>query len=147
MPKTLVPEVRNCPIKMTMQNTPIGKKWTLLLVRNMIFGQNRFGEMLRTNNGLSGKVLNERLKEMIECGLVVRIENGEVEYHLTEMGRELNKILYEVSMFGAKYFQPEVFGEEVPHESLVDIFGNGFKLDPVEIEFNKQPEIYLIPGE
>jgi len=65
-----------------------------------------------------------------------------IEYHLTEKGADLNKILYELSMFGAKHYTEEVFGvDQITDEEAIDIFGYGFKLDKHEIDFHKSPVI------
>lgn len=103
-------------------------------------------DFLKTNPGLSGKVLSSRLRGM-EIDKLVKKEVYNttpvlIEYHLTQNGAAMNKILYELSMFGAKYYPEEVFGKSnVPNEAAIDIFGSAFKLQDDAIAFNKTPLI------
>ncbi|MCH8908579.1 MAG: helix-turn-helix transcriptional regulator [Candidatus Heimdallarchaeota archaeon] len=139
-------EVIKCPIQVSFDRTSIGKKWTLTILRDLIFGMKRFMDFLKTNPGLSGKVLSARLREM-EIDKLVKKEVYSttpvlIEYHLTQKGAAMNKILYELSMFGAKYYPEEVFGESnVSNEAAIDIFGSAFKLQDDAIAFNKAPII------
>ncbi len=94
-----------CPISTAMEY--IGKKWTLEIIRDLFFGKKHFNEILESNkkpNGLlSGKTLSERLKELVENGIIVKhiIKSFPIstEYNLTEKGRALNKVLYELAVF------------------------------------------------
>lgn len=135
-----------CPIQVSFYRTSIGKKWTLAILRDLIFGTKRFKNFLDTNPGLSGKVLSERLKEMEADNLVKKVIFNStpilIEYHITQKGADMNKILYELSMYGAKYYPQEVFGEEtVPDKTAIEIFGSAFKLEESLIIFNKAPEV------
>jgi DNA-binding HxlR family transcriptional regulator len=73
----------------------------------------QFSNFLKTNPELSAKVLSQRLKEMQSEGLITKkvIETTPitVEYELTSKGAALNKILYELSMYGAKYYTENIF--------------------------------------
>ena len=99
-----------CPIQTTLDY--IWKKWTLVLIRDLFYGRRRFKEFLEANPGLSSKVLSERLRELVRNGLVekkvVSTNPVLIEYTLTERGRSLNKVLYEMAMFGVKEYSCEL---------------------------------------
>lgn len=83
-----------------MVETIYGCKWSLtvyLLIANDI---NRPGEMVRSVEGLSTKVLNSCLRKNIEFGILERIEFAEipprVEYHVTPLGQKFIRILDEI---------------------------------------------------
>ncbi len=86
----------------------MGKRWTGLILRVLIEGNCRFSEILDTVDGLSSRLLTERLKEMEELGMVTRVVKSEypikVEYHLTEMGLSLAPILEDMQQFAEKWF-------------------------------------------
>ncbi len=136
--------VKQCPIRVAMERTSIGKKWTLLLIRNILFGMDTFSDMMRTNPGLSSKVLNENLRQMMDEGLINRVEikPRDVRYTLTPMGRDLNRVLFEISRFGAKHFPDEVF-EDKPPVDPVGFFGKQFRIPDDEIEVMRKPVVSL----
>src|SRR5438094_10207194 len=73
----------------------LGRKWTLLILRDMAFLKlDRFGQILRNNPGLTPRVLSRRLDQMEEEGLVERIERPDsVVYRLTARGEDAVFIL------------------------------------------------------
>lgn len=87
--------VAKCPIEKTLGM--IGKKWVILILRDLLGGTRRFSDLLQSLNGISPKTLSERLKDLEEDGLVTRKPYPEipprVEYSLTNKGRSLNGIL------------------------------------------------------
>jgi DNA-binding HxlR family transcriptional regulator len=93
--------MEKCPIETALRY--IGKKWTFEIVRDLFFGRTHFNEFLESNPSLSGKVLSERLKELIENGIIEKkVLNSfpiSVEYNLTKKGRALNKVIYELAIF------------------------------------------------
>ncbi len=85
----------------------LSKKWALALVKDLFLGAKKFNDFLELNPSLSNKVLSDQLKRLIEFGFiaknVISITPLKAEYELTQMGRDLNKLLYEKIVFGAKY--------------------------------------------
>jgi DNA-binding HxlR family transcriptional regulator len=137
-------QVKRCPIEVAFYRTSMGKKWTLTIIRDLTFGKTRFTDFLKTNPSLSSKVLAERLKELETDGVIkkqlVSDSPRTYAYHLTNKGKALNKVLYELSMFGSRFYPEEVFGEcNIPSEEATEIFGYGFKLPDDEVEFNRSP--------
>ncbi|MDT8717540.1 helix-turn-helix transcriptional regulator [Clostridium sp. 19966] len=83
----------------------IGSKWTFLIIRDLLIdGRLRFGDLLRSLEGVSPKTLSLRLKELEKYGLVNRIVYPEipprVEYELTEKGKKLEPIFIELKKWG-----------------------------------------------
>ena len=75
----------------------VGCKWTLHVLAQVRAGINRPGRLVRTAEGLTTKVLNERLTKLVRYGVLSKVSHPEVpprvEYHLTELGTRLNGIL------------------------------------------------------
>ena len=110
-----------CPVFNTL--SIIGKKFTLLLLRNMIFlKQKRFNEFLNSIEEINPKTLSIRLKELEKDGLIKREVFNEtpvrIEYYLTEKGEALQPILEQMGLFSIKYCCEMVF--ENPYPSKID---------------------------
>lgn len=79
------------------------KKWTIPIIKGLFCDCKNFKGFLELNPGLSSKVLAERLKELEEKGVVEKIvlnsPAGQTEYYLTEKGRRLNRIIFEMFNF------------------------------------------------
>ena len=106
-----------CPINNTFQI--IGKKFTVLILRNMIYlNQIRFNKLLNSIEGINAKILSLRLKEMEKDGLIRRKIYNEspirIEYEMTEKGMALEPILEQMSAFSMKYFPKEIFKNGKP---------------------------------
>jgi DNA-binding HxlR family transcriptional regulator len=95
-----------CPV---FQNTVelIGRRWSGAIIRTLLSGSVRFGEILARVPGLSDRLLSERLRELESAGIVTRSVFPEVpvriEYHLTEKGRELEQIVAAIDSWGARW--------------------------------------------
>ena len=87
-------EIPACPVEMTLML--IGDRWKMLIVRHLLTGTKRFGELKKSLTGISQKILTDRLRIMEEHGLVNRKIYAElpprVEYSLTEFGRSLKSV-------------------------------------------------------
>ena len=83
----------------------LGRKWTLLIVRDLAFLKlTRFGEFRRNNPGLSARVLSRRLREMEREGLVVReVAEKSIRYHLTARGEDAALIVLAFLNYGLKH--------------------------------------------
>lgn len=95
----------DCPIERTLN--VIGKKWTILILRDLLKGTKRFNELLGSLEGISPKTLSERLKDLEDSGVIRREVYPEipprVEYSLTAKGRSLNKILEAMMEWGSTH--------------------------------------------
>lgn len=83
----------------------LGRKWTLLVLRDIAFLKlNRFGPILRNNPGLTPRVLSRRLKQMQREGLVNRISQAaSVHYELTKRGEDAVFILLAFLRYGLRH--------------------------------------------
>lgn len=94
-----------CPVETTL--TLIGDKWKVLILRDLMPGTKRFGELKRSIGSVSQKVLTAQLRDMEEGGLVLRRVYAEVpprvEYSLTDLGKSLKPILDAMQNWGEKY--------------------------------------------
>lgn len=90
-----------CPVDKTLNL--FNKKWSIQIIRDMFFGKKHFKEFQEDKPNLSNKVLSNCLKELEENGLIEkRVLNTApvtTEYYLTEYGKSMNKIVYELAMF------------------------------------------------
>lgn len=98
-------ELPSCSVETTL--LLIGGKWKVLILRDLINGTKRFGELKKSINSISQKVLTQQLREMEEDGLVERTVYAEVpprvEYSLTEDGMSLKPVLNSMLTWGKQY--------------------------------------------
>ena len=98
-------ELPACPVETTL--TLIGDKWKVLILRDLMPGTKRFGELKKSIGTVSQKVLTAQLRAMEESGLVHREVYAEVpprvEYSLTELGKSLKPILDSLWAWGEAY--------------------------------------------
>ena len=84
-----------CPVETTLML--IGDKWKVLILRDLMPGTKRFGELKKSIGTISQKVLTAQLRDMERSGLLIRTVYAEVpprvEYSLTDLGRSLKPIL------------------------------------------------------
>lgn len=90
-----------CPVDVTLNL--FNKKWSIQIIRDMFFGKKHFNEFKEDKPKLSNKVLSNCLKELEENGLIEKVVLNTTpvttEYHLTEYGKSMNRIVYELAMF------------------------------------------------
>lgn len=98
-------ELPACPVETTL--TLIGDKWKVLILRDLMPGTKRFGELKKSVGNVSQKVLTAQLRAMEASGLVNRKVYAEVpprvEYSLTELGKSLKPILDAMYAWGKAY--------------------------------------------
>ena len=98
-------ELPACPVETTLML--IGDKWKVLILRDLMDGTKRFGELKKSIGTVSQKVLTAQLRDMEEKGLLTRKVYAEVpprvEYTLTETGYSLKPILDAMVVWGTDY--------------------------------------------
>ena len=103
-----------CPIETTLNL--IGNKWKFLIIRDLLRGTKRFGELKKSisatkNQTISQAVLTQNLRELEEAKILTRKVYAEVppraEYALTPLGESLKEILESLAMWGEKYKNKE----------------------------------------
>ena len=96
-----------CPINLTLE--VVGDKWSLLVIRDMIFGNRRhFRELLtRSEEGIASNILADRLKRLVEQGIISKADDPTHKqknvYSLTDKGIALLPVLAQMSAWGRKY--------------------------------------------
>jgi DNA-binding HxlR family transcriptional regulator len=96
-----------CPINLTLE--VVGDKWSLLVIRDMMFGNRRhFRELLtKSDEGISSNILADRLKTLLEAGIISWADDPSHKqkgiYSLTEQGIELLPVLAQMAGWGFKY--------------------------------------------
>lgn len=87
----------------------IGSKWRVFVLRDLMAGPKRFGELRRSIDGISHKVLTENLRGMENDGLIARSVSPEpqprVEYRLTPLGESMRPILRQLEIWGKWYYE------------------------------------------
>jgi len=85
----------------------LGKRWTGLIIRTLLNGQNRFSDIAEAIPNMSARMLTERFKELEKEGLVIRKVYPEtpvrIEYELTEKGHELQVVMDEIQKWAEKW--------------------------------------------
>jgi DNA-binding HxlR family transcriptional regulator len=110
------PELKSCPIETTFKT--IGKKWTVLIIREMFRGTTQFNRFLENIDGITPKVLTERLRELEKFGIVTRRIVSEypirVEYEMTDLGKEFEPVLLAAASFSMRNMPKIVFKDGKP---------------------------------
>ena len=98
-------ELPACPVETTLML--ISDKWKVLILRDLLPGTKRFGELKKSLGTVSQKVLTAQLREMEGSGLLTRTVYPEVpprvEYTLTELGYSLKPVLDAMQSWGEAY--------------------------------------------
>ena len=119
-----------CPVDRTLNL--INKKWSIQIIRDMFFGKKHFKEFSEDKPNLSNKVLSNCLKELEENGLIEkRVLNTtpvSTEYHLTEYGKSMNRIVYELAMFTLEDEKDKGYSDET-RAALKNTFKETLKID------------------
>ena len=104
-----------CPLARATE--VLGERWTLLVVRELLLGPQRFSDLLRRLSGVSSSVLADRLARLEVRGVVERRElpppAGATVYELTETGQGLLPVLIELSRWGAHFLEPPAAGDHL----------------------------------
>lgn len=119
-----------CPVDKTLNL--ISKKWSIQIIRDMFFGKKHFKEFKEDKPKLSNKVLSNCLKDLEENGLIEkRVLNTTpvtTEYYLTDYGRSMNRIVYELAMFTLDDELDDTYPEDKRAE-LKDDFKRTLQID------------------
>ena len=103
--KKLPSNLPACPVEVTL--LLLSNKWTILILRDLLTGTKRFGELKKSLSGVSQKVLTANLRSLEEKGIIEREVFPKVpprvEYKLTELGKTLEPILDSMHAWGEFY--------------------------------------------
>jgi DNA-binding HxlR family transcriptional regulator len=111
------PNHRACPIEQTFRI--VGKRWTVVILRELFLGANRFGRIKSGVGRINPKVLSDRLKELEDTGIVNRsVTPGrpvQIEYSLTEKGGKLLPLLFSAAAYSLGNCPEVVFKDGKPY--------------------------------
>ena len=129
-----------CPIAFTLDI--IGDKWTLLIIRDMIFeGRCYFGEFLEAKEKIATNILTDRLKRLEDCEIISKTQDPEHQkkyiYKLTPKGVDLTPIILEIILWGAKNDPNTTTPKELFRRMKKD--KSGFIQEVVEAAKNHKP--------
>jgi DNA-binding HxlR family transcriptional regulator len=101
----------------------LGERWTLLIVRELLCGSRRFGEIQRGIPRISRTMLASRVRELADAAVIERLDgDGGPEYRLTDAGRELAAVVRELGTWGQRWLPRELRPNELdPHALLWDV--------------------------
>ena len=120
-----MPKLKSCPIEAAFRI--IGKRWTVLIIREILRGNTQFNRFMENIQGISPKVLTERLRELEQLGVIRRRIVSEypvrVEYSLTDMGKGFEPVLLSAASFSMMYMPRMVFKDGKPRtpEQLLSV--------------------------
>jgi DNA-binding HxlR family transcriptional regulator len=93
----------------------VGERWTLLIVRDLLIGPRRYGELLESLDGMTSNLLAKRLREMEAVGLLERVAAGDgsrgAAYDLSEAGRSLEPVVMALGAWGWRWMDRPRPGE------------------------------------
>jgi DNA-binding HxlR family transcriptional regulator len=117
-------DIKCCPIDATFRL--VGKKFTILIIREMMRDKTRFNQFLDSIEGINPKILSAGLKEMEKSGLIRRkVYSTEtpfrIGYFLTEKGSALKYLLNQMAIFSMRYCAKEVFKDRKPRTLKRDL--------------------------
>jgi DNA-binding HxlR family transcriptional regulator len=124
----------------------VGERWTLLIVRDLVFGLSRFDQLLESL-GIASNVLTDRLNRLVDEGIVKRVRYRErperFEYRLTKKGGELGLVLLALLQWGDRHVsaKPPRIARRRSDQSPVRVAlvaGDGSPVAPGDLE--------LVPG-
>lgn len=122
-----------CPINLTLE--VVGDKWSLIVLRDIMFGNRRhFRELLaNSEEGIASNILADRLKRLIEEGILTKADDPthkqKAVYSLTEKGIALFSVLAQMSAWGLKYCSCSVTEELSIRAEILDAGGPKFWAD------------------
>jgi DNA-binding HxlR family transcriptional regulator len=109
-------ELKSCPIETTFRI--IGKRWTVLIIREILIGNTQFNRFMENIRGISPKVLTERLRELERLGIIRRRIVSKyplrVEYSLTDTGKGFEPVLLSAASFSMMHMPRSVFKDGKP---------------------------------
>jgi DNA-binding HxlR family transcriptional regulator len=123
--KKLMSELKACPVEATLRF--IGKRWTILILREMFRGVTQFNRFLENIKGINPRMLSLRLKELERCGIIEKQITSEyplrASYKLTELGRRSERILVQAALYSMRNMPGDVFKRGRPR-NLERLLGN-----------------------
>ncbi len=103
-----------CPVAKAAEM--LGEKWTILILRELLYGTSRFSDFQRAIKGISPTMLNKRLKELEAHGLVTKSDH---DYRLTPAGEDLGPLVRQYAIWGMRWTRGKLSETELDVELLM----------------------------
>ncbi len=136
-----------CPVSMAAEI--FARRWTPLIVRELLCGSTRFNDLRRGLPNITASVLSRRLDELTVAGIVERREDGrDTRYVLTAAGQELRPVVEQLGVWGRRWLPAESAERDLDPRLLVWDIHRNLRLDEVprrtvvELHFRDGPEKY-----
>jgi len=103
-----------CPLAMSSEF--LGNRWTMLILRELLFGSTGFNDISRGVPRMSRSLLSNRLKELVKRGIILRQNKqgrGQIHYQLTEAGLALGPVVFSMAQWGQEWLDIEPSIESV----------------------------------
>jgi DNA-binding HxlR family transcriptional regulator len=98
----------------------LGERWSLLIVRELLFGSQRFGDIRRGIPRISRTMLSARLRELVDAGVLARTDGADgPTYELTPGGRELESVVRDLGVWGQRWLPRTLPREELDADALL----------------------------
>jgi DNA-binding HxlR family transcriptional regulator len=98
----------------------LGERWCLLIVREVLLGSRRFGDIRRGIPRISRTMLAARLRELVDVGVLARTEGvGVPTYELTKAGGELETVVRDLGVWGQRWLPRQLPSEELDADALL----------------------------
>ena len=124
-----MPDEIVCPVDRTL--SLINKKWSIQIIRDLFFGKKHFKEF-KEGKDISNKVLSSCLADLEKNGLIEKkvldTKPISTEYSLTDYGKSMNRIIYELAMFTLADEKDNVYSEKTK-EQLKENFKQTLEID------------------
>lgn len=104
---TMMEKRSTCPVACALDL--IGDRWTLLVVRDLLFGARYFDDFKKGPEGIATNILGDRLRKLHEHGFITRtpdpVDGRRVRYELTPLGESLEPVMMEIARWGAAHIE------------------------------------------
>lgn len=98
----------NLPCNIARTLDIVGDRWTLLIIRDLLLGLNKFNELKASLTGIAPNILSERLQHLESNGIVRSVLYSQhpprFEYHLTDAGKALKDVIFALAIWGNRFF-------------------------------------------
>jgi len=136
-----------CPVSMAAE--VFARRWTPLIIRELLAGSTRFNDLRRGMPNISASVLSRRLDELAVAGIVERRQDEEgMRYLLTSAGEELRPVVEQLGVWGRRWLPTDYREEDLDPRLLVWDIHRNLQLDDVpdrtviELHFPDAPAEY-----
>lgn len=108
----------------------VGERWALLIIRDLLVGPRRYGELAAGLPRIPTNILATRLKELQAAGVIRRAPRSRViVYELTPYGRELEPVLLSLGAWGFKALEPPREDQVITADSMTMTLRTAFRSD------------------